>query len=277
LVRALGLGIPAGELAWHRARGPGAGVLRPGVPGRGPALALGERYAVRRVPVRRALLDAAELDRFENQLGVATMSAMSERTRLGLDILGAATLAGVLGDALLRAAPWGLNAFLCIVVLIAAAWWLVRRHHVAVTRDALWLAGAALLIASNFLARDATILHLFDAVGLVILLAVASLSLKGVALRGRQAWHYVHAGIAGATLVLAAGGLTYAEYARRGFFELVTASALVLHLLTGADWLLRHEPAEHQRTFRQLATVLLLLLAVVMASALERMRLYVSA
>jgi len=81
----------------------------------------------------------------------------------------------------------------------------------------------------------------------------------------------------GATLVLAAGGLTYAEYARRGFFELVTASALVLPLLTGADWLLRNEPAEHQRTFRQLATVLLLLLAVVMASALERMRLYVSA
>src|SRR2546430_8521531 len=96
------------------------------------------------------------------------MGAMSGRPRLGLDILGAATLAGVLGDALLRAVPWGLNAFVCTVALIAAAWWLVRRHHVAVTRDALWLAGAALLIASNFVARDATILHLFDAVGLVI-------------------------------------------------------------------------------------------------------------
>src|SRR5438105_15403105 len=81
----------------------------------------------------------------------------------------------------------------------------------------------------------------------------------------------------GATLVLAAAGLTYAEYARRGFFELVTASALVLPLLTGADWLLPHQPAEHPRTFRQLAIVLLLLLAVVMASALERMRLYVDA
>src|SRR5256884_4171653 len=134
----------------------------------------------------------------ETRRGVGTRGARRERPRLGLDILGAATLAGVLGDALLRAAPWGLNAFLCTVVLIAAAWWLVRRHHVAVTRDALWLAGAAVLIASNFVARDATILHLFDAVGLVILLAVASLSLKGVALRRRQAGHYVHAGIAGA-------------------------------------------------------------------------------
>ena len=62
------------------------------------------------------------------------MSAVSERTRLGLDILGAATLAGVLGDALLRADPWGLNAFVCTVALVAGGWWLVRRHHVAATR-----------------------------------------------------------------------------------------------------------------------------------------------
>ncbi len=77
-------------------------------------------------------------------------------------------------------------------------------------------------------------------------------------------------------MIATATGLTYAEYARRGFFELVTASALVLPLLTGADWLVRNESREHQRTFRQLALVLLLLLAVVMASAFTRMRLYVS-
>jgi len=346
------------------------------------------------------------------------MSTVSDRTRLGLHVLGVAVLAGVMGDALLRTLPWGLNAFVCTAALVGAAWWLVRRHRVPVTRDAPWLAGAALLVASNFVARDAGVLHLFDAAGLVILLAVASLSLKGVSLRGRQAWDYVRAGIAsalaswvgvfplvgrdvtwselssegrmrrvrgaalgvtlafpmlvvfgglftsadsvfrtvvagafnvdfgdlmshvvlfaiwgalvagyfrgalirsvlpaaagesglslgiiplatalglvdllflvfvviqlrylfgGATLVVAADGLTYAEYARRGFFELVTASALVLPLLAGADWLLRNEPASQQRTFRQLAVLLLLLLAVVMASALERMRLYVGA
>jgi len=81
----------------------------------------------------------------------------------------------------------------------------------------------------------------------------------------------------GAELIAAATGLTYAEYARRGFFELVTASGLVLPLLAGADWAVRNESREHQRTFRQLAIVLLLLLAVVMASALARMRLYVGA
>ena len=346
------------------------------------------------------------------------MTAVSDRTRLGVHVLGVAVLAGILGDGLLRTPPWGLNAFVCTAALVGAGGWLVRRHRVPVTRDAAWLAGAALLVASNFVARDATPLHLLDVVGLVILLAVASLSLQGVGLRGRQAWHYVHAGIAsalaswvgvfplvgrdvtwselssegrtrhvrgaalgvalafpllvvfgglftsadtvfgtviagvfavdfgnlfshvvlfavwgvlvggylrgalirpilpapggesglslgvipaatalglvdllflvfvviqlrylfgGATLVGAADGLTYAEYARRGFFELVTASALVLPLLAGGDWLVRNESAAQQRTFRHLAVVLLLLLAVVMASALERMRLYVAA
>src|SRR5438876_8068996 len=323
-------------------------------------------------------------------------------------------------DALLRAVPWGLNALLCTTGLVAAAAWLVRRHRVAASSDAPWLAAAALLIASNFVARDSRTLHAFDTIGLVIVLAVAFPSIQGVGLRGRQAWHYVRAGcdaavsawlgvfplvsrdvtwselsrggrlrqvravalggalafpllvvfgglfssadavfhdvvadvfaidfdavlkhivlfgifatlstgylrgallrtapsqtltdgdsklslgiipvatalglvnllflffvviqlpylFGGVELIAAATGLTYAEYARRGFFELVTASGLVLPLLTGADWVLRNESREHQRTFRQLAIVLLLLLAVVMASALARMRLYVGA
>jgi hypothetical protein len=79
----------------------------------------------------------------------------------------------------------------------------------------------------------------------------------------------------GAALVEATTSLTYAEYARRGFFELVTASALVLPVLHGADHLVRGETPEHLRTFRRLAAILLVLLAVVMTSALERMRLYV--
>src|SRR5256885_6759884 len=153
-------------------------------------------------------------------------------TRLGLHILGVATLAGVLGDALLRAMPWGVNAFVCVVALMGAAGWLVRRPQGAASRDALWLAGAALLIASNFVARDATILHLFDTVGLVILLAVASLSLKGVALRGRQAWHYVHAGIAGAldawlgVFPLVGRDVTWSELPSEGRMRQVRGAAL---------------------------------------------------
>jgi Domain of unknown function (DUF4173) len=66
-------------------------------------------------------------------------------------------------------------------------------------------------------------------------------------------------------------GLTYAEYARHGFFELVTVAALTLPLLLFADWVLR----DGSRTaFRWLAVTLLALLGVVMVSALQRLRLY---
>jgi len=343
------------------------------------------------------------------------MSTVSRTTTLGLEALAGAALLGVAGDVLLRALPWGLNAFVCTNALVAVGWCLVRRNRVAVGPDALWLAVAALLIGSNFVARASIMLHLLDAIGLAIVLAVACLSLQGVALRGRHAWQYVRAGLEsvvsawigvfqlvgcditwselprggrleharaaalggaiafpllvvfgglfasadamfhhtvagllnvdfgalvshtftfGLLAAITAGyfrgallraprgplpeiggvslravpvvtalvlvdllflgfvviqirylfgsggaqvvGLTYAEYARRGFFELVTVSALVLPVLLAGDWLLRNEPHGHQRVFRMVAAVLLGLLAIVMASALRRMRLYVA-
>lgn len=74
-------------------------------------------------------------------------------------------------------------------------------------------------------------------------------------------------------LVEETAGLTYAEYARHGFFELVAVAALTLPLLLLGDWFLRAD-ARGRRIFRALAFVLLVLLFVVMASALQRMRLY---
>lgn len=79
----------------------------------------------------------------------------------------------------------------------------------------------------------------------------------------------------GAELVQATTGLTYAEYARRGFFELVQVTALVLPLLLAVHWLLPAESPRHQRLFQALAGLMVLLLLVIMASALQRMRLYV--
>jgi len=78
----------------------------------------------------------------------------------------------------------------------------------------------------------------------------------------------------GASLVEERTHLTYAEYARHGFFELVTVAALVLPLLLLADWARRRDPARRDRLFQILAGTLILLLFVVMASALQRMRLY---
>jgi hypothetical protein len=78
----------------------------------------------------------------------------------------------------------------------------------------------------------------------------------------------------GAGRVAATAGLTYAEYARRGFFELVTVTALALPLLLIAHWLLRAETRAHDRLFKAFAGIMVVLLFVVVASALQRMYLY---
>lgn len=80
----------------------------------------------------------------------------------------------------------------------------------------------------------------------------------------------------GAAFAQASTGLTFAEYARRGFFELVAVAALVLPLLLIAHWLLRKENPMHERIFRVLAGAQVALLFVIMASAVGRMRLYQS-
>jgi hypothetical protein len=78
----------------------------------------------------------------------------------------------------------------------------------------------------------------------------------------------------GAARIQAVAGLTYAEYARRGFFELVGVAALVLPLLLASHWLLRKEKARDELVFRVLAGAQIVLLFVMMVSAFQRMRLY---
>jgi hypothetical protein len=81
----------------------------------------------------------------------------------------------------------------------------------------------------------------------------------------------------GAELVQATAGLSFAEYARRGFFELVFVALLVLPMLLTSHAVLRRDRPRDQRAWRVMATATLVLLAVIVGSALERMRLYVSA
>ncbi|MFL5519156.1 MAG: DUF4153 domain-containing protein [Gemmatimonadales bacterium] len=78
----------------------------------------------------------------------------------------------------------------------------------------------------------------------------------------------------GSVFVQAVSGLSYAEYARSGFFQLVTVATLSLPLLLAADWLLGERDRRELRRFRGLALLMLLLLDVMLASALYRMRLY---
>lgn len=78
----------------------------------------------------------------------------------------------------------------------------------------------------------------------------------------------------GADVVLATTGLSLAEYARRGFFELVTVAALVLPVILGTRATVVDDVS--LRRHRQLSHMLLVLLAAIMLSAMLRMQLYVT-
>ena len=78
----------------------------------------------------------------------------------------------------------------------------------------------------------------------------------------------------GAATISATAGLTYTQYARSGFFELVWVAALVLPLLLGLHRLQNPGDARAQRLYSAQAAVQVALLFVILASAMLRMRLY---
>ena len=78
----------------------------------------------------------------------------------------------------------------------------------------------------------------------------------------------------GDALVQVTADMTYADYARRGFFELVFAVVLVVPVLLAADCLLDHRIRRDALVFRGLAGVQIALVLAIAASALQRLRLY---
>jgi len=366
---------------------------------------------------------------------------MNERTRRGLVVVGAAVALGILGDALLRATPWGLNLLVWIAALAAVGAGMLRTGGIATARrrqrlagvvtgssgptakeraEGRWLLLPILFFAATFAWRDSPALRLLNSLGLLVALALAALrarsgqlrvgsltdyardlcvaglnaalgffplicldiswreipsnrwtgpakavgrglaialpllllfgglfaaadaSFEGIVARlfrwdvdalGTQlartalyAWlaggllrvmlwrrdeivaldelparvslGIIEVGVAlgllnllflafvcvqvrylfgGAALIAVTSGLTCAGYARRGFFELVTVTTLVLPMLLAAHGLLRREQPAHEGLFRALSASLLALLAVVMASAMQRMSLYQAA
>jgi hypothetical protein len=81
----------------------------------------------------------------------------------------------------------------------------------------------------------------------------------------------------GHAAILGTPSLTYAEYARRGFFELIAVAALSLPLLVAADWLFHAEHTRERRLIRALSIVIVALLSVMLASAMHRLLLYMEA
>jgi hypothetical protein len=135
-----------------------------------------------------------------------------------------------------------------------------------------WLRGAALGEERKFVIEHASskpflsigIIEIGTVVGLVDLLFLIFVIVQIRYLFG------------GAANLQATAGLTYAEYARSGFFQLVTVAALALPLLLAAHWILRKDNPADERVFRALAGLFVLLLFVILVSAVKRMLLYQS-
>lgn len=81
----------------------------------------------------------------------------------------------------------------------------------------------------------------------------------------------------GASHLQQAASLTAASYARRGFYELVVVAALVLPVLVVGTALVDPRRPRDARIFRVLGLTTILLVALMMASALQRMGLYAAA
>jgi hypothetical protein len=82
--------------------------------------------------------------------------------------------------------------------------------------------------------------------------------------------------LGGAALVQSVTGMTYARYARQGFFELVVAAGITLAALLAVDWARGRTEGEPDRRVRGVSWVLLVMLGLVIASAFARLALYVS-
>jgi hypothetical protein len=106
---------------------------------------------------------------------------MSAATRGALGVLGGGVALGVLGDALLRAAPWGINLTLWTLALVATAVGL-RRWAGLDEAGRAWVP-MALVIAVLMAWRDSPTLKGLDIAALCVVLALAMHQARGARLR----------------------------------------------------------------------------------------------
>ena len=98
---------------------------------------------------------------------------MNEKTKTGLEVLQSAVLIGIAGDFLLRRTPWGLNAFLWVLLVAAALLALTYfRKREYFSKQTLILSGALLFFASTFLYRASIPLLLLNVLAIFTIWAV---------------------------------------------------------------------------------------------------------
>src|ERR671912_1340999 len=77
------------------------------------------------------------------------VSSVSERTRLGLGLIGVALALGGLGDALLRATPWGINFLIWVMALVGLTVLLANWGHVGSGGEGKWFTFVAVVFAAG--------------------------------------------------------------------------------------------------------------------------------
>lgn len=136
-----------------------------------------------------------------------------------------------------------------------------------------WAAGAYLLGVTRAPVRGRPARHLVSLGGVEVLVVLGSVAAVFALFLVTQAG----ALFGGEGFVQRTSGLTFAAYARRGFYQLTAAAALSLPLVVGAGAVLRKDRPADRRQYSVIAAIQLGLLVLVLGSALWRMALYVQA
>lgn len=121
---------------------------------------------------------------------------MNDKTKTGLEILEAAVLLGILGDALLRETPWGLNVFLWIGALVAAMLMLTRRRRSEfLNRHTIALHIALVFFAAMFVWRDSLELKMLNTLAVLTILSLLILPALKIKTQIAGIIHYFYAAI----------------------------------------------------------------------------------
>jgi hypothetical protein len=198
------------------------------------------------------------------------LSAVSRGVALGLPLLaifgGLLIAADAVFKSLIVAAVPSIQDPLGHALVVGAVAWLTAgllRDLLASREDERLLSPAAVAARRMPLSLGAT--ELGVALGALNLLFLAFVLVQFRYLFG------------GKEFVQARAHLTYAQYARHGFFELLAVSGLALIVLLAAEALLRKSSKGGATLVRGLSAGLIGLVFVIMASALQRMHVYVEA
>ncbi len=120
---------------------------------------------------------------------------LSERSKLGLGILAVAIVAGLGGDTLLRATPWGINVSLWLGITTGAVLALSRWQKPLRVKVNPWLLGLLLFFAAAFAWRASGVLHGLDLLGALLTLSLIGLRTRTGRLAVAEISAYFKAGL----------------------------------------------------------------------------------